>query len=1078
MPSEKCCVSIRRVLKVTLLLLTAAFTCTQSRAQTATTTALTILASGSPVTSVSTGTAITLTATVTSASSAVQQGQVYFCNATAVHCTDVNILGREALTIAGTATLILQPAPGTYSYKAEFAGTPGSATPYAASVSASATLNVTGAYQSAAAIAATGGPGNYTLTASIYGFDKNASAPAPTGTVSFLDTTTNNSTLITAALSASTAGPYWFDPAAVTVGGEPGSIVSGDFNNDGNPDFAIGSGTTPPLAVYLGDGHGGFRMVSNSSITASGSPVLVTDFNGDGKPDILLSNAPLGPSALTVLLGNGDGTFTAASGSPIYTNYGGAPVVSADFNGDGIPDIAVAGGYYLVVLLGKGDGTFTQMPTSSSIAQADVFDGMVTGDFNGDGKQDIAVVDNTFGQTITLYLGNGDGTFTQGSSIAVSSQSGGSSVNLIAADFNGDGNLDLATPIYGSSGSLAIYLGKGDGTFTPASGSPISTIEWSNIVKVGDFNGDGIPDLYVTGGTDTQDLAIYLGKGDGTFTLVPAANTPEVPCCFNTTLSDFNNDGITDIAASSSYYGQADIYLTASTLSTATASNISVTGQSPQEILASYPGDSTYSLSQSTTIPLEVQAAAPIFAPPSGNVGNAQSISITTTTPGATIYYQASGAYSTSGWVPYTAPLQFPILGTVTLQAYATALNYGQSATTTAAYNILETKTPMVAVEPGSTSITTAQALSVEVAVSGGSGNPTPTGSVTLTAGSYTSAAITLSGGTASINIPGASLAVGNDVLSASYTPDSASSSIYSNATASASVTVNVPPGFTLSASPASVSVAQNTAATSTVTVTDVGGFTGNVELAASGLPSGVTASFAPGTAAGTQLLTFSASSTATLEGPVMVSIAGTSGTLSATTTFSLTVTAEPAFGPSGATGSDAAITIAPGATTGNTSTVSVSGINGYSGTVNLSCSISPVVASDPATCSLSPASVTLSGSTPQTSTLTVTTTPASSAQSRRRKEMPWSSTGGTVLAALLLIGVPRKRRNWWSMLALAMLFAAIGAIGCGGTGGGPVGNSGTSTGKYTIIVTGTGTSNGSSSSVTATVGQITLTIN
>lgn len=296
---------------------------------------------------------------------------------------------------------------------------------------------------------------------------------------------------------------------------------------------------------------------------------------------------------------------------------------------------------------------------------------------------------------------------------------------------------------------------------------------------------------------------------------------------------------------------------------------------------------------------------------------------------------------------------------------------------------------------------------------------------------------------------------------------------------ASVTLTVNLAPGFALSASPASVSVAQNGSGTSTISVTDAGGFTGTVALAAPGLPSGVTANFAAGTAAGTQVLTLSASSTAVLGGPATVTVTGTSGALSATTTVSLTVTAEPSFGPSAGSGSDGAITVSPGATTGNTSIISVAGMNGYSGTVNLNCSISPTAATDPATCSLSPASVTLTGSTAQTSTLTVTTTAATTGENRMKK-LFWPPAGGTALALVLLFGIPRRRRNWPAMVGLAVLFASICAIGCGGrtSGGGGGGNAGTSAGTYTVTVTGTGTSNGSSSSVTATVGTVTLTVN
>jgi hypothetical protein len=99
--------------------------------------------------------------------------------------------------------------------------------------------------------------------------------------------------------------------------------------------------------------------------------------------------------------------------------------------------------------------------------------------------------------------------------------------------------------------------------------------------------------------------------------------------------------------------------------------------------------------------------------------------------------------------------------------------------------------TPTVTVTPGSFSITTAQALSVRISVSGGASNPVPTGSVTLSSGSYTSSAATLPSGSGTVNIPAGSLAVGSDTLTAAYTPDSSSSSTYNAATGvSAAVTV------------------------------------------------------------------------------------------------------------------------------------------------------------------------------------------------------------------------------------------------------------------------------------------------
>jgi hypothetical protein len=105
--------------------------------------------------------------------------------------------------------------------------------------------------------------------------------------------------------------------------------------------------------------------------------------------------------------------------------------------------------------------------------------------------------------------------------------------------------------------------------------------------------------------------------------------------------------------------------------------------------------------------------------------------------------------------------------------------------------------TPTVTVTPSSTSITTTQALTIAVAVSGGSGNPTTTGSVILTSGTYTSESTTLSSGVATIRIPAGSLAIGTNTLTVTYTPDAASSSIYNSASGSTSVSVQGYPVIT-----------------------------------------------------------------------------------------------------------------------------------------------------------------------------------------------------------------------------------------------------------------------------------------
>ena len=144
-------------------------------------------------------------------------------------------------------------------------------------------------------------------------------------------------------------------------------------------------------------------------------------------------------------------------------------------------------------------------------------------------------------------------------------------------------------------------------------------------------------------------------------------------------------------------------------------------------------------------------------------------------------------------------------------------------------------------VEPTPSTLTTLQALSVAVAVSGGTGDPIPTGSVTLSGGGYTSASTTLSGGSATINVAAGSLSLGTDALTATYSPDTNSSPTYSGSTGLGAVTVTkTTPPVTVSASPSSIDTTQITAVTVTVAGTPTP--TGSVTLSGGGYTSSVTA--------------------------------------------------------------------------------------------------------------------------------------------------------------------------------------------------------------------------------------------
>jgi hypothetical protein len=178
--------------------------------------------------------------------------------------------------------------------------------------------------------------------------------------------------------------------------------------------------------------NGSLRAATSYAIEGAVAAVAFGDFNGDGTTDVAVAEA----RGLSVLLGNGDGSFQAAA-----SYAAGNSVAVGDLNGDGLLDVAVANDNGVSVLLGNGDGSF-QAPTSYAAGTSPR--SLAVGDVNGDDVPDLVVVNAVSADgTVSVLLGNGDGSFGAATSYAVShgfTRLGG----LAVGDFNGDGTLDLA----------------------------------------------------------------------------------------------------------------------------------------------------------------------------------------------------------------------------------------------------------------------------------------------------------------------------------------------------------------------------------------------------------------------------------------------------------------------------------------------------------------------------------------------------------------------------------------------------------------------------------------------------------
>ena len=380
------------------------------------------------------------------------------------------------------------------------------------------------------------GVGTYSVDAVFLGTVGNPTSTSPAQTL----IVNGNASYVTATAIAAggSAGNYTLS-GTVAAFGRPAPVGSVSFLDNSNQNVVVGTAVLDPTTL-------GFNLVPAAVQSSAGAlPYFAAagDFNNDGKMDLAVAN---GDGTVSVLLGNGDGTFQP---QVIYnTNPNGTPYAIAvgDFNGDGNTDLAVTNCVTGVVdsgegssdtvsiFLGNGNGTFQPQQTYSVGSGAQ---GVAVGDFNNDGNADVAVTNNR-DDTVSVLLGNGDGTLQAQVTYVV----GNEPSYISTADFNGDGQTDLVVSNSGDN-TLSVLLGNGDGTFPPQVTYAVGNYPVG--IAVGDFNGDGNADI-ATANSNDGTVSVLVGNGNGTFQ--PQATYAVGTYPIGVGVGDFDGDGKADLA--------------------------------------------------------------------------------------------------------------------------------------------------------------------------------------------------------------------------------------------------------------------------------------------------------------------------------------------------------------------------------------------------------------------------------------------------------------------------------------------------------------------------------------------------
>lgn len=333
----------------------------------------------------------------------------------------------------------------------------------------------------------------------------------------------------------------------------PSSLASADFNEDHYLDLVVANNMNDNIRIFFGSGNGSFGNQSTYSTGASSSPtfVVVVDLNNDAHLDIAVTVK----GYIVIFLGYGNGSFSNMISYSTTEDSVPVSVAIGDVNSDNQLDIVVANtqASNILIFLGYGNGSFS-MHTEYSIVFDAVPQSLAIFDLNRDNKSDLIMLTVNY---ISILLGYGNGTFKNTTTYPIDDGSTPQMITL--GDFNNDSRPDIAAT-FSSPSILSIYFGNADGTFKDPVKYQISESNQPSWIAISDLNGDQRLDIAVTD-TRPNSIVIFFGSTNGIFSTPKLVQFGSIATPNAVVFSDFNNDGMPDIAVIDSSHSTALVLL-------------------------------------------------------------------------------------------------------------------------------------------------------------------------------------------------------------------------------------------------------------------------------------------------------------------------------------------------------------------------------------------------------------------------------------------------------------------------------------------------------------------------------------